>query len=1771
MATYTVNGTYDLSNTVHVFDLSNDPDLEVSYVNFQVVVGGTVTIRASNPGGLQDAEIHLFIKNPDGTMTLVASNDDSGPGLDALLSNINLAAGEYIIAVNPNDFTATEAQLGVHRDLADADIDSPLAFTVSVEEGTATVNVHDGTEIADADFFVGTPGPFVITAESLLTDAQGQDLSVITIRYNGAAWQVGDPGSLAVEGGTAIIDANGDIVFTPTAGYTGNLTLIADVTDGPGGGFRTVAWTATVRDVIAQDDSGFNGTEDAPFNVAVLANDVNDAQAGGTLRIVSVSAVTDVENGVVVGSAVINDNGTPANFADDFITVTPNANYFGTYYFTYLAQDSTLTTAPEAGTATGNIANVNDVYVAVDDGSDPGAPGAAGGFNPFAGPDGVPGNADDYVFNEDTQFNGDVDDLLTNDINPDGDEIIVDSISNLFDSVTGLQVGTIAYNSAAGTFVITPNANYNGNAFFDYVARDTNGTPDPNVADDTLDTGRVFVTVTPVNDAPTPGAAQANAQTEDQDLNFDINDASDLPAGAPDEDDTPFDYQLVSGSVFRNGVAVGNGTITIIDQAPRDADYNYNDLTGLDQTLDVGESATVVFQYVVRDAGADGISGNGDDAVSAPQTVTLTINGVNDAPVAVDDNYATAEDTTLPASPARNVLANDTDVDVEPLSVVAAAGNTVAGGTYQIFADGTFTYTPPTNFNGNDSFNYTVSDGTATDVGTVNIAVAVAPDAPTAVDDGPFDVNEDVPGQATGLAPGGFLSRTNANGFFSEAQLLGNDTDPDLPGDTLDLSSVGSPVGGTVQLVTLGGIEYAVFTPLPNFSGLASFDYAVTDSTGNTDIGRVFLEINEIADGPPVATNDTVTVNEQETTTIFAADLLANDTDPDNAGAGAGTDQLFVRAIQDLVNARFSAGADGIYNTADDGNFVRDADNNIISFEIESLSDQNGLDASFSYVVDDSAARPASVFDPRVPGQPDVRTGTDIGTVTLDVTPEQDAPIANTDNRPAINEDSAGTTFTQANLLANDSDPDNAGGSNAGLTVVSVAGLTPGSGASVAVTGGTLTANANGTFTFVPSANFFGTATFDYVITDPTGLQDTGTVNIPVTSVNDAPVGGTDGVLPVGLLQLANFAGSPVPGQDGNDPISPGAPLVVEDQSATFTWFQLLANDSVGPANETSYDELRITGGSSAFGTVQVFPGNQTVVFTPTPGYVGPATFTYTLSDSGTDGIPGNGDDLTTNVTVNVNVVDNVPLSADDDVYNAGAAQSVQVQAGAGNDTVNGTAAIDQLFGQGGNDTLNGAGGNDYLYGGAGNNTLNGGDGNDSFYINGGGTDTVTGGAGNDAVFAGNDLTVNDSIDLGTGVNSLAIQGGGYAAGYQFGANNLVNVQNLVVASGQVTGLWPNPVGPGPFDYNLIIRDANIAAGTVLTIIANGLGAGIPGLQAGEDLTIDATDEKNGSIRVFAGQGNDNVQGTEQNDGVFFETGAWSNAGHSFDGRNGNDTIAFRGDYDGGPGIILNGVVRVENVVLLSEDQTQFGGQDLNNGAFDYEVTTVNSNTAAGSTLRIDGFFLNASETLEVDANAELDANLIIFGGAANDTLSGGLQTFPVFGLGGTDLIYGGLGGDLMDGGSASGSNNDGVNVYGYTSAAESRGTSISLAGIDRISGFDWTQDKLDINAGGPATNGLALGIAGLNVTDTNAVNNGNLSLVLGGANDFHTNLAAQIDAFLDPGQGALLRVTSGGLGGSEVFVADTNGNGSYDVGVDLVVIFDNTTSQLPPNADWII
>src|SRR5439155_2273902 len=84
-------------------------------------------------------------------------------------------------------------------------------------------------------------------------------------------------------------------------------------------------------------------------------------------------------------------------------------------------------------------------------------------------------------------------------------------------------------------------------------------------------------------------------------------------------------------------------------------------------------------------------------------TVTLTVNAVNDAPVAVPDSYTTPEDTALTVS-APGVLGNDTDVEGDALTAVLVSGP--SHGTLTLNADGSFTYTPASNYN--ETYSFTV-------------------------------------------------------------------------------------------------------------------------------------------------------------------------------------------------------------------------------------------------------------------------------------------------------------------------------------------------------------------------------------------------------------------------------------------------------------------------------------------------------------------------------------------------------------------------------------------------------------------------------------------------------------------------------------------------------------------------------------------------------------------------------------------------------------------------------------------------------------------------------------------------------------------------------------------------------------------------------------------------------------------------------------------------------------------------------------------------------
>ena len=210
--------------------------------------------------------------------------------------------------------------------------------------------------------------------------------------------------------------------------------------------------------------------------------------------------------------------------------------------------------------------------------------------------------------------------------------------------------------------------------------------------------------------------------------------------------------------------------------------------------------------------------------------VTITVNAVNDGPSAFDDDFVIDEDAVLFGDVfSNNGNGVDTDIDGDALTVQANTFVTSAGATVVLNADGTFEYTPEVNFNGIDSFEYTLLDGQGGS-GTATVTIDVLPvnDAPEAQDD----------------------SFTSMFADPVHGNVLGNDTDVD--GDLLSVQEGVLPTaqGGTVTLMANGDFTYE---PASMFSGQDSFEYTLLDNQGGSDTAIVTITI-EIAEDAIIGT-----------------------------------------------------------------------------------------------------------------------------------------------------------------------------------------------------------------------------------------------------------------------------------------------------------------------------------------------------------------------------------------------------------------------------------------------------------------------------------------------------------------------------------------------------------------------------------------------------------------------------------------------------------------------------------------------------------------------------------------------------------------------------------------------------------------------------------------------------------------------------------------------------------------------------------------------------
>lgn len=204
--------------------------------------------------------------------------------------------------------------------------------------------------------------------------------------------------------------------------------------------------------------------------------------------------------------------------------------------------------------------------------------------------------------------------------------------------------------------------------------------------------------------------------------------------------------------------------------------------------------------------------GDGVLDLGAAMDLIKTSGNQGDAPVAVDDTATVAEDSEVSVA----VLSNDSDADGDTLTIESFTQGTNGS---VVISGSNLVYTPSANFNGSDSFTYTINDGTGlTDTATVSVTVTAVNDNPVANDD----------------------SATTEEDVAVTINLVANDTDID--GDSLSIESVGTASNGSVVNNGNGTVTY---TPNAGFFGSDSFTYVVSDGSA-TDTATVRVTVTEV-------------------------------------------------------------------------------------------------------------------------------------------------------------------------------------------------------------------------------------------------------------------------------------------------------------------------------------------------------------------------------------------------------------------------------------------------------------------------------------------------------------------------------------------------------------------------------------------------------------------------------------------------------------------------------------------------------------------------------------------------------------------------------------------------------------------------------------------------------------------------------------------------------------------------------------------------------------
>jgi VCBS repeat-containing protein len=757
--------------------------------------------------------------------------DEAGQTLNFIVTNNNNAlfsvqpsvSATGVLTYTPaaNAFGTATVSVQIHDNggIANSGVDTSAIQTFSINV-TAVNDVPSFTKGAD---------------QNLLEDAAPQSVNPFATAISAGA----NEGSQIVHFN---VSNNNNALFSvqPAVSAAGVLTytLAANASG-------TALVTINIQDDGGTANGGVDISADQTFNINVTAvNDVPSFTKGADQTVLEDSGAATIngwatalsagpadEAGQALNFIVTNNNNAlfsaqPSVSAAGVLTYTPAANAFGSATVSVQIHDNGGTASGGVDTSAIQTFNIN--VTAVND-----APSFTKGADQNVLEDAAPQSVNPWATAISAGAN-------------EGSQVVHFNVSNNNNALFSVQPAV----SAAGvlTYTLTPDAS--GTATVTINIQDDGGTANGGVdisADQTFD-----INVTAVNDAP---VAAADTYSTNEDTTLTVNAASGVLANDTDID-TPHGsltaIQVIGPAHASSFTLNADGSFTYTPNA------NFN---GSDS-----------FTYKANDGALD----------SNTVTVSITINAINDAPVAVNDSASVLAGQTVAAS-APGVLANDTDVENDPLTAAIVTGPTHAS-SFTFFADGSYSYTHNNDSATSDTFTYKANDGSLdSNVATVTINIQHN-QSPTAVADS-YSVNRN-----------GSLSKTAVNG------VLANDTDPE--NDALTAIKVSDPTHGTVTTFNADGSF--TYTPTPGYAGSDSFTYKANDTFSDSNVATVTITVVNSAPTPGGDSYATVGNTRLQVGSasgnvevVVAGSVLGNDTDPDG-------DTLTVSSVTGTTTAAVS-------------------------------------------------------------------------------------------------------------------------------------------------------------------------------------------------------------------------------------------------------------------------------------------------------------------------------------------------------------------------------------------------------------------------------------------------------------------------------------------------------------------------------------------------------------------------------------------------------------------------------------------------------------------------------------------------------------------------------------------------------------------------------------------------------------------------------------------------------------------------------------------------